>query len=127
MTVDDREAHGFYADPANLAGSGPGRKRKGQAGRLENVTPIRFTSEVIGAVKDRAFAEGITVGAWIRRLVLRELGRARPEGVIAMAAGQPRVLPSSLWQPRTFSCPHLSVSGVTSAACETCGPLEAAA
>jgi hypothetical protein len=128
--MDDREAHEFYADPAHLAISGPGVKRKGQ--RLTSMTAVRFAPEVIEAVKDIAFAEGVTVGSWIRRLVNRELEarrRQRPQGLIegSGVAGEPKALPSSLSRPRTFSCLHLSVSNVTAAECGICGPLEAAA
>jgi hypothetical protein len=73
VTVDDREANEFYADPANLAVSGPGRKRQGQ--NLASMASVRFAPEVIEAVKQRAFREGVTVGPWIRRLVKRELDR----------------------------------------------------
>jgi hypothetical protein len=69
--VDDREAHEFYADPANLAAVGPGRKRQGQ--NLASMASVRFAPEVIEAVRERASGEGVTVGSWIRRLVKREL------------------------------------------------------
>lgn len=100
--MNDDEAYEFYADPANREITGPGRKRTGQ--RLASMTAVRFAPEVIEAVKDRAFSEGVTVGHWIRRLVNREIA-----------------------EPRTFSCPHLSVSNVTHAACGICGPLTAVA
>lgn len=69
--MDDREAYEFYADPAHLEVAGPPVKRRGQ--RLASMTSVRFAPEVIEAVKDRAFAEGVTVGRWIRRLVDREI------------------------------------------------------
>lgn len=128
--MNDREAYEFYADPANREAAGPPRKRKGQ--RLASMTSVRFAPEVIEAVKDRAFGEGFTVGSWIRRLVQRELDslRSRPSGLIEGSgrAGEPRALGSSLvQQPRTFTCPHLSVSNVTWASCGTCGPIGVAA
>jgi hypothetical protein len=128
--VDDREAYEFYAGPANQVTSGPGRRRQGQ--NLSDMTSIRFAPEVIEAVKERAFSEGVTVGSWIRRLVGRELearSRERPQGLIEGSgiAGEQRAVPSTLSRPRTFSCAHFSVGNVVSASCETCGPLEAAA
>jgi hypothetical protein len=53
----------------------------------------------------------------------------RPQGLIEGSGvkGEPRALRSFLDRPRTFSCPHFSVGNVASAACETCGPLDAAA
>lgn len=115
--MDDAEAYEFYADPANRVMTGPGRKRSGQ--RLTRMSSIRFTPEVIEQVKDLAGREGITVGAWIRRLVQWEIN----------AGAAPKALGSSLpvLQPRTFSCPHLSAGNVMSATCGICGPLAAAA
>lgn len=75
--MDDREAYEFYADPAHREVAGPGRKRRGQQPRLSGMTSIRFTPEVIEAVKERAFGEGVTVGSWIRRLVDREIAEPR--------------------------------------------------
>jgi hypothetical protein len=54
----------------------------------------------------------------------------RPEGIIPGSgrAGEPRALTSSLsMRPQTFTCPHFSIGNVTSASCEQCGPLTAAA
>jgi hypothetical protein len=188
--MDNREAYEFYADPANRVPAGPGRKRRGRGQNLSGMTSIRFVPEVIEAVKERAFGEGVTVGSWIRRLVDREIAEPRvfhlavegeeepvpvpaealerltaalmpallrhgslslrigspswrhdgsavvsslpvaverPKGIVEGSgiAGEPRALRSSLDRPRTFSCPHLSVGNVTSAACGTCGPLAA--
>lgn len=128
--MDDHEAHEFYAGPANLAASGPGRKRQGQ--NLAGTASIRFAPKVIEAVKGIASGDGVTVGAWIRRLVDREIEahrRPRPQGLIegSGVAGEPRALPSAPVGLRTFRCPHFSVGNVTSAACGTCGRLAAAA
>ena len=133
--MDDAEAGGFYADPANQVATGPGRERSGPW--LTSTTSVRFPPAVIAVVKDLAAAEGVTVGAWVRRLVQREIdglrtaGPARPRGVVAGSgrAGAPRALGSALPvpQPRMFACPHFRVGNVTSAACRTCGPLAAAA
>ena len=119
--MDDREAYEFYKHPAHLEAAGPGRKRKGQ--RLASMTSVRFAPEVIEAVKDIAFAEGRTVGSWIRRLVDREIAQ-RPSGLIENSGrpGEPKALKSSL-DARTFSCPHFSISNVHSAECAHCGPL----
>jgi hypothetical protein len=90
--VDDREANEFYADPANLAISGPGRKRKGQ--NLASMTSVRFTPEVIDAVKERAFGEGVTVGSWIRRLVGREIAEPRVFELAVDGEGEPVRVPA---------------------------------
>ena len=137
--MTDQEAYDFYADPANLAVSGPGRRRKRPT--LTNMISVRFAPEVIAEVKDIASAEGVTVGAWIRRrvdAVLRDRRRMawldahRHELEVVPGSGRigpSRSIPSSLslGAQRTFACPHMSVSGVTAAACGECGPLAAVA
>lgn len=123
--MDEREAHAFYADPANLRLAGPARKRRGQ--RLTSMVPIRFQPEVIGAATVLAKREGMTVSGWIRRLVLREViraGRERPAGLIEGPgrAGAQKALASSLG-PGSASCPHFAIGNVTAASCAECGPL----
>jgi hypothetical protein len=128
--MNDQEAYEYYLDPEHLKPAGPGRKPERPA--LTSMVPVRFPPEAIEAVKAVAHDEGITVSAWIRRLVQRELGTpARPAGLIPGSGrtGEPKALTSSLsiGAPRTFACPHLGISGVQGAACFTCGPLRAAA
>jgi hypothetical protein len=125
--MDDREAHEFYANPQNLCAAGPGRRRK--APRLTSMIPVRFTPETIERVRDFSSTEGTTVSGWIRRAVLRALTQPeRPAGLTEGSGrrGELRALTSSLGS-RTFSCPHLSIGGVTSASCGICGPLRSAA
>lgn len=90
--MDDREAYEFYADPANLAISGPGRKRAGQ--RLTSMTAVRFAPEVIEAVKERAFGEGVTVGSWIRWLVGREITQPRVFELVVEGEAEPVRVPA---------------------------------
>lgn len=78
--MDDREAHEFYKNPEHLRPAGPGRRPKRPAGRLTNMSSVRFAPETIEAVKDVAHDEGITVSTWIRRLVSRAVAApAEPE------------------------------------------------
>lgn len=130
--MDDREAYEFYANPANRAVSGPGRKRQGQQPRLSGMTSVRFTPEVIETVKGIALGEGVTVGSWIRRLVDRAIEahrRQHPADIIEGSGqrGTPRALRSSLDRPRSFACPHMSIGNVTIAECAECGPMPLAA
>ena len=52
-----------------------------------------------------------------------------PEGLIPGSGrqGAAKALASSLARAGTFSCPHISIGTVVSAACGTCGPLSPAA
>ena len=120
--MTDQEAYDFYADPANLAVSGPGRRRKRPT--LTAMTAVRFAPEVIEQVKDIAFAEGITAGAWLRRLVDGELSRRREAAFVTFTLGMISPPPG---HPRSFSCPHMSVGNVVAAGCGICGPLAAVA
>lgn len=72
-TRDDGSASDFYADPANQQPMGPARRRTAPRRPLTGHVPVRFDDTTIAAVKERAEADGMTVSAWIRRLVAREL------------------------------------------------------
>lgn len=76
-TNDDRAAE-FYENPDNLTPAGPGRQREDQAPRLSAHFPVRFAPEVIAKVRYFADRDAVTVGAWIRRAVERELDRRMP-------------------------------------------------
>ncbi len=69
----DRADAEFYADPANQVPAGPAQRRKAPRRPLTGHVPVRFDDMTIAAVKERAEADGMTVSAWIRRLVAREL------------------------------------------------------
>ncbi len=73
---NDRVDAEFYADPANQVPAGPAQRRKALRRPLTGHVPVRFDDDTIAAVKDRAEADGMTVSAWIRRLVARELTSA---------------------------------------------------
>lgn len=69
--------HNIYAHllckPANQVPAGSAQRRKAPRRPLTGHVPVRFDDTTIAAVKERAEAEGMTVSAWIRRLVAREL------------------------------------------------------
>lgn len=70
---DDGASADFYADSANQVPAGPARRRSAPRRPLTGHVPVRFDATTIAAVKERAEADGMTVSAWIRRLVAREL------------------------------------------------------
>lgn len=73
MARKDERAVDFYADPANQVSAGPARRLTSPRRPLTGHMPVRFDDATIAAVKERADANGMTVSAWIRRLVDREL------------------------------------------------------
>jgi hypothetical protein len=79
MNDAERDAARFahYDEAANLEPApGPARKLKRPArSSLSEYVPIRLSPEALAAVKHHADQDGITVSAWIRRAVDRELGR----------------------------------------------------
>ncbi len=104
----DRADAEFYADPANQVPAGPAQRRKASRRPLTGHVPVRFDDKTIAAVKERAEAEGMTVSAWIRRLVARELApmEATPGGrgnavVVRVPAGTKRVAVEIGDPPRT--------------------------
>lgn len=149
MTVDDREAYEYYADPAHREAAGPPRKHPKDM--LTAVLNVRVSPALLSRVTARAAAEGRSAGFWVRRalwlaLMAEERPHAvpRPEGLIEDAGrrGEPKALRSSLetrrsygyaatitlsGNGRTFTCPHFSIGNAVSASCEQCGPLVSAA
>ena len=81
------------------------RARAGQARLLTSHVPIRFCSQTIERVKAIAEQSGLTVSAWIRWVVEREVERHMPVR-------------------DALSCPHATVAGMTSVTCEICGSLK---
>jgi len=73
MSERDDAAAAFYAAPENRQLEGRGRKRANQPRRLSNHVPIRFDTATIEAVKRFADDDGMTVSAWIRAVVDREV------------------------------------------------------
>jgi hypothetical protein len=50
----------------------------GSSRRKSEMTSVRFAPDVAATVKRFAREDGMTVSAWVRRLVARELKRPRP-------------------------------------------------
>jgi hypothetical protein len=103
--MDERQAHEFYADPANQVSAGPAYRRTGR--RLSATVPVRFPQALIDAVKRLADRDGVTVSSWIRRVVTREVMRRQPAAV-TMASQPVRFEASSPPSP-----PPATVSGHT--------------
>ncbi|MGH3403501.1 MAG: hypothetical protein ACRDRJ_13540 [Streptosporangiaceae bacterium] len=75
--MKEAEAHEFYKNPDHLAvtaGAGAPPPQRLKSGLI----PVRFTPDMIAAVKRLAHDDGVTVSTWIRRLVGRELQRRIP-------------------------------------------------
>jgi len=87
---EEAKAHEFYANPEHLAAAGRGQQR--HRPMKSAMTPVRFSPEMIAAVKHFASLDGVTVSTWIRRLVGRELQRRQP----------PATAPASTVQDVTF-------------------------
>jgi hypothetical protein len=69
---------------------GPGHKRAGHP-RLSSHTPVRFDPVTITAIRQFSDEDGVTVSAWVRRVVRREIERRvslRMRTASAHAGGQ---------------------------------------
>jgi hypothetical protein len=76
---DDDAAAERYSNPENLTPGGPARRvRRNRTSGLSSHVPVRFSADVIAAVKRLADLDGVTVSTWIRSLVTREVERRRP-------------------------------------------------
>lgn len=76
MDMDDSEAIAYYRDENHQTPAGSGHRR--QRPRLSATTPVRFPQEMINAIKKFSVQDGVTVSAWIRRVVAREIQRRQP-------------------------------------------------
>jgi hypothetical protein len=74
--MDDRQEIDYYRDETHQVPGGPGHSRQGP--RLSATTPVRFPQEMIAAVRRLAVEDGVTVSAWIRRVVGKEIQRRQP-------------------------------------------------
>jgi hypothetical protein len=78
---NDEAAAQRYADPENLTPVGPALPLRNTRRNLAKHVPVRFSAELIAAVKHLADLDGTTVSTWIRTVVSREVDRRqrRPE------------------------------------------------
>lgn len=78
MMYDDDAAAEFYSRPENRKPAGTPRERRGQARRLTSHIPIRFRPQTIAKAKVIAERDGMTVSAWIRAVIEREVEKRLP-------------------------------------------------
>jgi hypothetical protein len=101
--MTDDELAKLYEDPANRRISGrPRRPRLARSLTLSNHVPVRFSTSTMAAVQTLAHSDGMTVSAWIRSIVDRELVRRMPPQTVSTLAAQGEVkefVPSN--QPST--------------------------
>lgn len=75
--MTDASEYEFYDDPANREAApvvGVKRSRPG----LSTHVPVRFSPEMVVAVRALADEDGVSVSTWIRNVVSREIQRRRP-------------------------------------------------
>jgi len=112
--MSEAQAHEFYKDPEHLAAAGPGQRR--ERPMKSGMIPVRFSPEMVAAVKRFASRDGVTVSTWIRRLVGRELQRLQPSATAATGEA-PSIqfdYPAEINRPRTASS---AVSGQLAGIC----------
>ena len=103
--MTDDELAKLYEDPANRRLAGRPRRRRAQTSStqtLSNHVPIRFNAGTMAAVQTLAHGDGMTVSAWIRAIVERELLRRLPPQSISSLSAEAEMkefLPSN--QPLT--------------------------
>lgn len=77
--ITDAEAFEHYDSPAarKTTPAPPRRLRARPSQRLSEYVPVRLASQTLEEVRQRAADEGLTVSAWLRRLVERDIAAAR--------------------------------------------------
>jgi hypothetical protein len=82
--MTDDELAKLYEDPSNRRIAGrPKRSRVARTQTLSNHVPIRFSPSTMTAMQTLAHTDGVTVSAWIRSLVERELERRIPPQTVS--------------------------------------------
>ena len=86
MNEEDRALKHYDDDPQNREPvAGPTRSlSRPPRPTLSEYVPIRLSAESMAAIRDRADAEGLSVSAWIRRLIDREVSRGGEEPAAAV-------------------------------------------
>jgi hypothetical protein len=80
--MSDRDAFDYYDDPNNREpAEGPPQRRRGRA--LTEHVPVRFPASTVTTVRELAEADGMSVSAWIRHTVEREVVRRTGPGLPA--------------------------------------------
>ena len=71
----------FYADPKNQSTTGaPARRPRAHRNLTEHI-PVRFERTTIDAIRKFSDDDGLTVSAWIRLVVRREIERRSKEKI----------------------------------------------
>jgi hypothetical protein len=89
MSKKDDEAAAYYEDPAHRDSDGPGYPLPGRSARLSTYVPVRFDRETVAQIRQFSDEDGMTVSAWVRRVVDREIRRRvnlRPRSLTARKA-----------------------------------------
>lgn len=69
----DAAACAYYADPAHLVPTGPAHKPRRPV--KSALVPVRFDPGMVAAIRRWSDEDGMTVSAWVRKLVRDEIGR----------------------------------------------------
>ena len=75
MSKTDDDAAAYYADPAHRDSNGPGYALPGRPARLSSHVPVRFDRDSAAVIKQFSDEDGVTVSAWVRHVVEREVQR----------------------------------------------------
>jgi hypothetical protein len=97
----DDDVAARYEDPDMHEPTGPAVRRHGDA-RLQSHVPVRFPVETINRVRYLADREGVTVSAWIRSVVTREVQRQmRSPSVTGLSSNVEAFVTDAQWQTTT--------------------------
>jgi len=101
--MNDDELAKLYEDPANRRTAGRPSRRPLAREALNSHVPIRFSAATMASVQALAHGDGMTVSAWIRSIVDRELVRRMPPQTVSTLTAQSALkesIPSN--QPQTI-------------------------
>lgn len=75
MSEKDDAAAAYYSDPAHRMSDSLGHGLPGRPERLSSHVPVRFDRSTIAAIKQFSDEDGMSVSAWVRRVVDKEVQR----------------------------------------------------
>lgn len=105
MNYDDDAAAEFYEDPAKRVSTGKAQRRSSAPRRLTSHVPVRFDPHTIAKAKRLADLDGMTVSAWVRAAVEREIQRRTPSVAVTLL--------SSAFEGWVLEFPQILQSDVT--------------
>lgn len=85
-TMTDQDVYSYYDDDENVAVEGPAVAPTRRA-KLSSHLPVRFSPTVLASARAFAAEDGLSISAWVRWLVEKEVMRRTPVKTTSSESG----------------------------------------